>query len=191
MVLASATHASAQSRCGVERWPVKIGADDDAALVDSVPIEATVAQLIRASRPAATFENRRRIGPLELQTFRVRGRLVRVIAQDDGDIHLVLRDLNLDSLTMIAEIPSPACTADVTMAQRFATSRQALRGTPRGAIVEIVGIGFFDFPHGQSGAAGNGFELHPVLSLEVFRDWELFSVSGFCGRVRDCPFSTS
>jgi hypothetical protein len=29
----------------------------------------------------------------------------------------------------------------------------------------LTGVGFFDFIHGQTGVAPNGFELHPVLSI--------------------------
>jgi hypothetical protein len=31
--------------------------------------------------------------------------------------------------------------------------------------VQITGVGFFDFIHGQTGVAPNGIELHPVLSI--------------------------
>ena len=31
--------------------------------------------------------------------------------------------------------------------------------------VQIVGVGMFDFLHGQTGVAPNAFELHPVLSF--------------------------
>jgi hypothetical protein len=31
--------------------------------------------------------------------------------------------------------------------------------------VQITGVGFFDFPHGQHGAAPNVIELHPVLDI--------------------------
>jgi hypothetical protein len=27
----------------------------------------------------------------------------------------------------------------------------------------VTGVGFFDFPHGQTGVAPNAIELHPVL----------------------------
>jgi hypothetical protein len=33
--------------------------------------------------------------------------------------------------------------------------------------VQITGVGFFDFKHGQSGVAPNAIELHPVLRLSV------------------------
>ena len=31
----------------------------------------------------------------------------------------------------------------------------------------VTGVGFFDFLHGQTGAAPNGIELHPVLKIEL------------------------
>jgi hypothetical protein len=31
--------------------------------------------------------------------------------------------------------------------------------------MEITGVGFFDFEHGQSGVAPNAIELHPVLDV--------------------------
>jgi hypothetical protein len=31
--------------------------------------------------------------------------------------------------------------------------------------IEVVGVGFFDFDHSQTGRAPNNIELHPVLSL--------------------------
>jgi hypothetical protein len=34
-------------------------------------------------------------------------------------------------------------------------------------IVVVTGVGFFDFLHGQTGAAPNGIELHPVLKIEL------------------------
>ena len=32
--------------------------------------------------------------------------------------------------------------------------------------VRVTGVGFFDFAHGQRGAAPNEIELHPVLEIE-------------------------
>jgi hypothetical protein len=49
---------AAQSRCGVQRWPVKIWADDDAAKVDTVPVPITVAELVKLPRPGTPFRNR-------------------------------------------------------------------------------------------------------------------------------------
>jgi hypothetical protein len=148
---------------------VKIAADDDADRVDTVPIRVTVAELAQVNRTNADLTHRNRIQPIEFQTFVVRARLVRVVAEDDSDLHLVLRDLEVDSLTMVAEIPSSACTADARLGRMFEAARQSLRDTPRNGIIEIVGIGFFDYLHGQAGMARNGVEIHPVLSLRVIR----------------------
>jgi len=34
-----------------------------------------------------------------------------------------------------------------------------------GIPVEIIGVGYFDFPHGQTGRAPNNIEIHPILSI--------------------------
>jgi hypothetical protein len=38
---------------------------------------------------------------------------------------------------------------------------------PLGAVVRISGVGFWDFPHGQTGAARSYAELHPVTALRL------------------------
>ena len=49
------SEVAAQTKCGVQRWPVKIWADDDAAKVDTVPVPITVAELVRIPRPETKF----------------------------------------------------------------------------------------------------------------------------------------
>jgi hypothetical protein len=36
-------------------------------------------------------------------------------------------------------------------------------------VLRVTGVGFFDYDHGQTGAAPNLIELHPVLRLERIR----------------------
>lgn len=167
--LSEAPTAQPQSACGVVRWRVKVGIDDDAARVDTSPIRTTVAELVSLTRPQVNFPQRKRVAPVELQTFLLRARLVRVVTEDDSDLHLVLRDLDNDRLTLVAEIPHPACAGDDALALRFEAARHALRRVTRNGLVEITGIGFFDSLHGQSGMAENGFEIHPVLRIRVIR----------------------
>jgi len=38
---------------------------------------------------------------------------------------------------------------------------------PLGAVAYVSGVGFWDFPHGQSGAARNYAELHPLTGLRL------------------------
>jgi hypothetical protein len=152
----------------VERWPVKIWADADAAKVDTVPVPITVAELVRLPRPETTFPYRNRVPGAEFQTFLLRARFVTALPQDrDSDIHLVVRDLEVQDATLVTEIPDPGCTADERLARLFDQARKALRTVPREAIIEIVGLGFFDTQHGQRGMAPNGIEIHPVLRLTV------------------------
>jgi hypothetical protein len=33
----------------------------------------------------------------------------------------------------------------------------------------VTGVAFFDFLHGQTGAAPNGIELHPILRFRCLR----------------------
>ncbi len=78
------------------------------------------------------------------------------------------------SATLIAEIPSPecagACASD--LARRYRQARVAFeqlleRSNPAGKplVVRVTGVGFFDRPHNQLGAAPNCIELHPVFAL--------------------------
>lgn len=159
--------------CGVERWPVKTGTDPDAGQVDmtsSTP--ASVAQLA-AIQPPASLPNDQRISPTETTSFTVDATLTKYKLEGDSDYHLVISDAN--GQTMIAEIPDPACVgvaspfmADIETARQLFDNRYAATDTfqPADIPVCLTGVGFFDFIHGQTGAAPNGIELHPVIALQ-------------------------
>ena len=77
---------------------------------------------------------------------------------------------------MIAEIPAPTCVgagspsaAGVAIARAQFDAR--LKATDNfqtaNMLVQVKGIGFFDFLHGQRGVAPNGIELHPVLDIVI------------------------
>jgi len=79
---------------------------------------------------------------------------------------------------MIVEFVDVGCTKAGQSSQREAmlSARQAfvaICGKPSSSFkscsarVEITGVGFFDFLHGQTGVAPNGIELHPVLAIKV------------------------
>jgi hypothetical protein len=91
-----------------------------------------------------------------------------------------LQDLKTDE-TMIVEIPDPECdgvcnsivrTQIQQAREQFLaafpdnppTSRFAVLDDPF-PVVEVTGVGLFDFFHGQTGVATNCLELHPVLSI--------------------------
>lgn len=167
LLLSLSLTTRAQSRCGVERWPVKVLADADTAAVQFIPAASSVSELADLPRPNGTLPNAARIAPHERTVFRIRAVLKQVIVESDGDVHLVLQDTEDPTRTMIGEIPDSTCAESSRHAADFAEAGRALRTTPLGAIVEIDGVGFFDFFHGQRGVAPNGIELHPILALRV------------------------
>ena len=127
----------------------------------------TVAALRELPRPPRPLPYNTRVAPHEFKTFRVRAVLRQVISEDDGDWHLVLEDPDHPGRTIIGEIPDSACALGSVYAGRFAAARRDLRAAPRFALIDVDGIGFFDYVHGQHGVAPNGIELHPILAARI------------------------
>jgi len=108
----------------------------------------------------------------ELHTYQVTAYLTQYKKEDDGDIHLVLKDSA--GRSMIAEIPYGGCvptisrwktaiaSARTTFTQHYtvSTSWHYLH-----RLVDVRGLGFMDVLHGQTGVAPNGVELHPVIYI--------------------------
>jgi hypothetical protein len=114
---------------------------------------------------------------------------------NDNDFHLVITDDTLNfspggprttpsGHSFVAEIPDPNCIggAQSTSAQSvFIDGIRNARGELQaqfqnintsgkfndasGIPVQIVGIGFFDRPHNQTGRAPNNIEIHPILDI--------------------------
>jgi hypothetical protein len=147
---------SAALACGVERWSNKTLKDRPRLLVRR---PTTVAHLTSLPRPAHLPLARRL--PFERRIFTVVARVTLDRLEDDLDYHLVLRS---GFRTMIAETPSPLCTARATPYRRrqMANARRAARICGR---ARVTGVAFFDFLHGQTGVSPNGIELHPVLDF--------------------------
>lgn len=162
----AAAHGQAvPGQCGYERWPVKILADEDEKRVDLKPIDTTVARLAAIPIHEVPYPMARRIEPEELHVYRVRARLVEVRREQDHDLHLLIADPDAPSVHMIAEIPAPECVQ--SHRDEYKKARAAILVAPRTALVELWGVGFFDFLHNQRGGARNGIELHPVLNVRV------------------------
>jgi hypothetical protein len=110
----------------------------------------------------------------ERRVWRVRAQIVEFKLEADDDIHLALFDTGR---YMIAEIPQAACLPSATrdrraiVAVRNLFTRRCGMATGSwqqlGAVARISGVGFWDFPHGQSGAARNYAELHPVTAIQI------------------------
>lgn len=167
--------------CGVERWAVKTFADSDAARVNLTPVAATVASLNGIPAPSRAELDAKPNGrfPAELSTYRVEGYLIGFKREADEDFHIVIKDLSGPS-TMVVEIPWGSCVPkalqnDSVILQaawetRFGKVTSKFKDVHQHKIkVEIIGVGFFDFIHGQTGVAKNGFELHRVISWKELR----------------------
>jgi hypothetical protein len=151
--------------CGVERWRVKIIADEDRTRVGWTPKTTTVSALRAITTPAGPYPAARRIAPQELTLYRVHAVVRQILQESDGDWHVILADPAGVGATLVAEIPDSSCALGSGHEAEYAAARRALRAIPRGALIELDGVGFFDFLHGQRGMAPNGFELHPVVAL--------------------------
>jgi len=157
--------------CGTERWSVKTLSDADRDKVQLAPKEVTVGWLISQKRQAR-LPSDRRATPIETQTYKIRALLVGYKLQADQDFHVVISDVEDSSKTMIVEVPSPECAGACASghAEEFRSARAVIAALPEPVppvIVVVTGVGFFDFSHGQTGAAPNGVELHPVLKIEL------------------------
>ncbi len=167
---------SLAQRCGQERWSVKTGTDPDSGRVDlSGRQTTTIAQLIALS-PPRPIPATTRVSPTETTVFVVNATLTDYKLEGgshgDSDYHLVLQDEQGN--TMVAEIPSPGCVASgspfaVPIASARAKFDSRLTATSSfqnaNVSVQVTGVGFFDFAHGQHGAAPNVIELHPILDI--------------------------
>jgi hypothetical protein len=161
--------------CGVERWSVKTGTDPDAGLVNlNSPVRSTITTLrgIPAPVDPPGPPLNARVQPTEITVFVVNGIISLYKLETDVDYHIVLKDLAGN--TMVTEIPSPACdgttspfdAAVAAVRAKFdahftATDTFQAANVP----VQMKGVGFFDFIHGQTGVAPNGIELHPILDI--------------------------
>ena len=160
------------AQCGVERWSVKTGTDADAGMVNlSAPMNTTIANMRAFPTPNPIPANNR-VSPAETTLWVINATLTLFKLESDSDYHLVIQDASGN--TMITEIPAPSCVGSgspflsgITNARsefdaRFtATTSFQTANIP----VQITGVGMFDFPHGQTGAAPNQIELHAVLDI--------------------------
>jgi hypothetical protein len=142
--------------CGVEAWPQKVLTDPGAGrALRPAPMATTIAQIGALPRTA-----RRR-------AYSVEGQVQAVKREADGDLHVIIAH---GDFWMIVELPNPACVPAESKA--IAAIRRAwLQAADLrvGQRVRAVGMLFFDRLHGQSGAAPNGAELHPLFSIRRLR----------------------
>lgn len=156
---------------GVERWSIKVLTDALASTVDFSPINSSVQNLVTLTTPFAD-PYMSRVAGIEDKTYKIVCNITIKKDESDNDFHLVLSD---GTNTLIGEIPDPACSAAASSAhvnQFIATRNFINTNIATGNIynvnigsVTITGVAFIDPPHGQTGAAPNNIELHPILDI--------------------------
>jgi hypothetical protein len=175
--------AKAALSCGEERWKVKTLSDRAARHVDYNARHQDIDYLRHLPRPDIGFDTLRQ-RPYEFRTYSVHVRLRAFVREDDRDIHLIVSRPHHRHHKMIAELPSVRCKGPAGSIKRHAMSRARKRliaacGSPSTSFhklhgtAKIKGVAFFDLSHGQTGAAPNYIELHPLLKFRM--------VNGPCG----------
>jgi hypothetical protein len=158
--------------CGVERWSVKTGTDADVGKVNLSSQSSNTILTMRGWTAPNPIPANNRVSPFETTVWVLNATLTQYKLEGDSDYHLVLSDASGN--TLIAEIPLPACVGSGSpFLSGITNARTELnaRFTPTTSFqtanipVRIVGVGMFDFLHGQTGVAPNGIELHPVLDI--------------------------
>lgn len=177
------TTADAQQcgvHCGTERWKVKSLTDTTLNLLDTDPVVKTINWLRTRSRPSSLPNTRRLVG-IETMTFKVTGVVLKFKLEDDRDFHVVIAQSNNHARTMIVEFPNIECSqvcssqfadqirqAREDFVARFGEPTTSFKTLDDPVLVEVIGVGFFDRMHGQTGRAlPSGIELHPVISFRV------------------------
>ena len=164
-----ASTGSPRTSFGFDRRSVKTLTDRDKGRVKFNPVDTTIAMLAAIRIHQTPYPKDSRIEPEELNVYRLRARLLEVRNEKDKDLHLILADLDNPEVRMIAEIPAPECVKGSAHEDEFRQAREAVSAISRNTVVEVIGVGFFDFLHDAKGGAKNGMELHPVLRISVMK----------------------
>ena len=180
-ILLAGGSARTFAQCGVERWSVKTGTDQDVGLINlGSKTGSTITNLSALTAPDPIPDDRR-VQPTETTVWVLNATLKKYVRAYDSDYHMVLAD---DAgHTMIAEIPDPGCVGPGSpLAAGIAHARAQFDAVFTATAsfqnadmpVQITGVGFFDYLEGQEGVAPNGVELHPIIDI-IFNPY--FSIS--------------
>ena len=164
--------------CGVERWYVKTCIDADTVNVNFKNIvPSSVAYQRSLVHPTLPGDNTTRLA-VEDTVYSIVCQLVEYKYESDQDYHVVIKTIGSASETMVAEIADPTCAgiSNTSRLQQMTALRTWFtnRYNPTSSFkfvsdtVVLTGVGFFDFAHGQTGAAPNQREIHPILSMSLY-----------------------
>jgi hypothetical protein len=156
------------SQCGKERWDVKTLTDPDTSLINwNDTIKTTIAEqrdtdIFKPIKKGKNVPRKKN----ETQLYEITAYIIGCKLESDQDN------------TMIVEIPSPDCPevqncshlSEITQVRDWFKSNfkptTKYKKYKKTDLYRIIGIGFSDFIHGQTGVAPSGRELHPVIKIE-------------------------
>lgn len=162
------------------RWPVSWAVDPDASKVADKPIAVTIQKLTTFKRPAdlpkagktpAKYKSHR-VAPVELTKYLIRGTIIGVAAEHDGDYRLHVSDGKGHEVIIVLPDPDRAPKRG-----RFTKSLDDFRAIVAkrwhpgyeeekvSVPAEIVGIGYFGRLNPEENPSPEGFQLHPGLSI--------------------------
>jgi hypothetical protein len=194
----------------------------DVVLTNQIPMRVTDLVGLPEPHRLPAGDNTTRLNE-ETHVYVITGHLIEFKFETDNDYHMIITDDTLNFTaggsaptsghSFVAEIPDPNCIAGVRgnsppnslFIDGIRSARQKLESQfpnidksgafndAGGIPVQLIGIGFFDFPHGQVGRAPNNIELHPVLDI-VFNPSQTvgsFSISSIPSQVSLAPGGTA
>ena len=165
--------------CGTERWAVKTCYDADTVNINfNLIVPSSVAY--QRGLPTPTLppsgDNTTRLAS-EDTVYSLDCNLIETKIEADSDYHVVISTIGKASETMDAEVVNPGCPNIANTSRYKALSSLftwyrnwvGIPGSykPINVAVHIVGVGFYDFLHGSTGAAPQGREIHPVLEMTI------------------------
>jgi hypothetical protein len=164
---------------GVSRW----GAKTDAAQPPSSNIkQITPSEIYKWKGPGGQIPTREERLPAENHWFAVTGRVEKIKAEDDGDVHIELANVDGKPGAIVVELPlGPAwCemrkTAFSWTGARFPVfpGKEQTLHLREHPIVTVVGRAFYDIDHARGDTHSNRrnynqalavWEIHPVMRL--------------------------
>ena len=163
------------------RIAVKRGMDPDMKDVNMTPKDITVEELIAMQRPEGLADDisssdaqDKRLGELEHQVWRLKGKIKSVVKRKDGDYFMVIEGKS--GQTTVVEVPDPELCKGSAVEKQISASRKAVedkyhpndQSKDVNEEATIEGVGFWgQKPKTGSKGAPNGARIMPGTHVEV------------------------
>lgn len=186
---------------GVARWTAKTDPEMPPNADDAIPNPIqpiTPSEMFRWQRPAQKINESSERVPEEEQWFAMRGEVVEVRVEQDGDIHVVLKDEGAPDQTdglVGCEIPVPGNPSEPEADEQWCKLRmmvfswttenfpfhfesgKTLKLLENPTVIIVTGKAFFDIDHAPKDGSNlrtgtrdySVWEIHPVMDIEVVK----------------------